>query len=252
MNAFGTSDNEVSHSSNVRAVILAGGKGVRLKPFTATFPKPLVPLGNTPIVEILIRRLIRYGITDIVLSLGHLAELIQAYFEHRQELRQHFTPQYFVEDEPLGTAGSLSQIPNLDRTFLAMNGDLLTDLDFNELINYHRQSNAALTIATHQREIKIDLGVLECDEAWRVVGYREKPKEYFSVSMGVYVYEPKVLKFIEPGKHLDFPELVLRLIAANERVCAMPTNCVWLDIGRPDDYAEAQALYETNPKGFLS
>jgi len=231
-------------ASGLKAVILAGGKGVRLRPFTASFPKPLVPLGDVPIIEVLMRRLIQFDITDITLMLGHLAELIKAYFFHRRDLTRRMTLHYIDEEEPTGTAGSLAFVPDLDETFFVMNGDVFTDLDFDELVAFHRQQRATLSIATHQRHVKIDLGVIDIDDNHRVVGYREKPQYGYDVSMGIYVYEPRVLKYIEQGEYLDFPDLVLRLLAAGEKVCAMTTECMWLDIGRPDDYARAQELFD--------
>jgi NDP-sugar pyrophosphorylase family protein len=235
---------EPGEAAGLRAIILAGGKGTRLQPFTVSFPKPLVPLGDTPVLEVLMRRLIFFGITDVTLTLGHLAELIKAYFDHRKQLRERLTTLTFVqEDTPTGTAGSLSLIPGLDNTFLVMNGDLLTDLDFDALVRFHRQQGAALTIATHQRDIKIDLGVLEIDADQRVIEYREKPTLSYRVSMGIYVYEPRVLGYIEHGQYLDFPDLVRRLLAAGESVRAYPADCLWLDIGRPDDYARAQEIF---------
>lgn len=237
-------------ASGLRAVILAGGRGVRLQPFTINFPKPLVPLGDTPILEVLIQRLISYGITDITLTLGHLAELVKAYFQHRRSLTGQIKLGYVEEDAPTGTAGSLVTVPGLDETFLVMNGDLLTDLDLHALVAFHRDSGAALTIATHKRHIKIDLGVLDFDADGRITAYREKPENTYHVSMGIYVYEPKVLTHIREGEFLDFPDLVLRLLAAGETVMSYPTDCMWLDIGRPDDYARAQALFETERERF--
>jgi NDP-sugar pyrophosphorylase family protein len=237
-------------AAGLRAVILAGGKGTRLMPFTVNFPKPLVPLGDTPVLEVLIRRLIRSGITDITLTLGHLAELVKAYFDHRRRLAREITLRYVEEEEPTGTAGSLALVPGLDQTFLVMNGDLLTNLDFNALVQFHRQQKAVLTIATHIRHVKIDLGVLEFDRDQRVTHYLEKPEATYYVSMGIYVYEPGVLKYIERGCYLDFPALVLRLLAEGERVCAYPTDCLWLDIGRPDDYARAQELFTEKREVF--
>ncbi len=230
-------------AAGLRAVILAGGKGTRLMPFTVNFPKPLVPLGDKPILEVLVARLLHFGITDITLTLGHLGELIKAYFHHRQQVTQRMTLRYVEEEEPTGTAGSLALVPGLTDTFLAMNGDLLTDLDLDALVDFHRTQQAQLTIATHARRVKIDLGVLEFDDAYRVTGYVEKPESTYRVSMGIYVYEPTVLRHIKRDEHLDFPDLVLRLLAAGERVCAYPADCLWLDIGRPDDYARAQELY---------
>ncbi|MBI5397718.1 MAG: NTP transferase domain-containing protein [Verrucomicrobia bacterium] len=229
-------------AAGLRAVILAGGKGTRLQPFTASFPKPLVPLGDKPVLEILIRRLLAHGINDVTLTLGHLAELIKAYFDHRQSLRQQLKLRYVHEEEPTGTAGSLALVPGLKRTFLAMNGDLLTNLDFHALVRFHRQQDAVLTIATHTRHVKVDLGVITLDRQHRIIAYHEKPESTYHVSMGVYVYEPRALRHIEHGRHLDFPALVQRLLDHGERVCAYTTDCLWLDIGRPDDYARAQEL----------
>ena len=237
-------------AKGMRAVILAGGKGVRLQPFTIVFPKPLVPLGDRPIIETLIERLIGFGITDITLTLGHLAELIKAYFQQRPLLTARAWLRYVEELEPTGTAGSLASVEGLDETFLVMNGDLLTDLDFDALVAFHRRHGAALTIAAHRRLVKIDLGVMECSNDYRVIGYNEKPELSYDVSMGIYVYEPKVLKLIPPGSYLDFPDLVLKLLASGEKVCAMSCDCLWLDIGRPDDYARAQEIHSKGGEGL--
>jgi NDP-mannose synthase len=238
-------------AAGMRAVILAGGKGTRLAPYTASFPKPLVPLGDVPILEILIRRLLQYGIADITITLGHLAELIMAYLQHRRSLSDQCTLRYVTEAQPSGTAGSLALVPSLDQTFLTMNGDLLTNIDFHALVEFHRAQNAILTIAVHKREVKIDLGVIEFNGGYNVARYLEKPRSTYNVSMGIYVYEPKVLQYIEPGQHLDFPDLVVKLLKAGERVCAFPCDCLWLDIGRPDDYAQAQQLFAANKETFI-
>src|SRR5262249_31008722 len=161
---------------------------------------PLMPLGDVPIIEVLMRRLVQFGITDITLALGHLAELIKAYFLHRRELTCQLSLQYLDEEEPTGTAGSLAFVQRLDDTFLVMNGDVLTDLDFDELVTFHRRHGAMLTIAAHERRVKVDLGVIDFDGNCRVTGYLEKPESKYHVSMGIYVYEPRVLDFIERGK----------------------------------------------------
>ena len=237
-------------AAGLRAVILAGGKGTRLQPFTVSFPKPLVPLGDQPVIEVLIRRLMTFGINDITLTLGHLAELVKAYFDHRKCLTKHLCLKFVDEEQPTGTAGSLSLVPGLDQTFLAMNGDLLTDLDFDALVRFHRQQGAILTVATHRRSVKVDLGVIEFDGLQRITNYVEKPTTNYHVSMGIYVYEPSALRYIQRGQHLDFPDLVLQLIRAGENVCAYSTDCQWLDIGRPDDYATAQRAFEEKAKEF--
>jgi NDP-sugar pyrophosphorylase family protein len=234
----------------MRAVILAGGRGTRLQPFTASFPKPLVPIGHTPVVEVLIKRLLRQGISDITLTLGHLAELVQAYFHQRKHLLSGLNLNYVIEPEPTGTAGSVALVGDLDDTFLVMNADLLTDLNFHDLVAFHRQNDAHLTIATQRRKVKIDLGVLEFDGSSQISDYFEKPEHSYFVSMGVYVYEPSVLRYIAPGEHLDFPDLVLRLLADKQRVSGYLTDCLWLDIGQPGDYARAQEKFEEHKERF--
>lgn len=234
----------------MKAVILAGGRGTRLYPFTVSFPKPLMPLGEIPVLEVLMNRLIQHGITDMTLCLGHLAGLIQAYLDQRKSLTSQVKLNYVIEDEPTGTAGSLSLVPNLDETFLALNGDLLTNIDIGELIAYHKKQNAILTIATHKRKVKIDLGVLEFNDESVITNYLEKPETTYHVSMGIYVYEPRVLSYIPKGAYLDFPNLVMKLIQANEKVVSYVTDCVWLDIGRPDDYARAQELFSQRREDF--
>src|ERR1700674_2834270 len=228
-------------AAGLRAIILAGGKGTRLAPYTANFPKPLMPLGDMPVVEVLIRRLAAYGITDITLTLGH-----------RRGLEDLVNLRFVEEDEPTGTAGSLALIDGLDQTFLTMNGDILTDLDFDDLIRFHREKGADLTIATHERRVKLDLGVIELDGDRRVRGYREKPESVHHVSMGIYVYEPRVLERIEKGVYLDFPSLVLKLLAEGRPVWSFVTDCLWLDIGRPDDYATAQQMFAESRETFMS
>lgn len=234
----------------MKAVILAGGRGTRLHPFTVSFPKPLMPLGEVPVLEVLMTRLIQHQITDMTLCLGHLAGLIQAYLDQNKKLTSQIKLNYVIENEPTGTAGSLSLVPGLDDTFLVLNGDLLTNIDLQALINYHKEQGAILTIATHKRKVKIDLGVLQFDEHSVVTNYLEKPETTYHVSMGIYVYEPRVLSYIPKGAYLDFPNLVMKLIAANEKVVSYVTDCVWLDIGRPDDYARAQELFSQNREDF--
>ncbi len=223
-----------------KAVILAGGRGRRLAPFTVAFPKPLVPVGDRAVLEILVRSLVRAGITEIVLAVDHLAELIMAYVAGHPELRDLARYRFVRDVKPSGTAGPLARIEGLDETFLVCNGDLLTGLDFEALVEHHRSSGATLTVAVHRKPVKLGLGVLDIDEGGRVTRYTEKPVLHYDVSMGVYVYEPRALGYITPGEYLDFPDLVTRLIDAGERVGAWRNDAYWLDIGNPDDYARAQ------------
>jgi len=219
----------------VRAVILAGGRGRRLAPYTTVLPKPLMPIGDVPIIEIVIRQLRHFGFKRITLAVGHLSELIDAYLRSRQGCFEDVELEFAYENQPTGTAGALGAIPGLDRTFLAMNGDILTDLDYSQLVAHHRRTGAALTIATARRRIKIDFGVIESDSTGRVRGYLEKPELDYSVSMGVYVYEPRVLAWIPKDGYLDLPDLVHCLLSHGERVGTYVWDGYWLDIGRPED-----------------
>jgi NDP-sugar pyrophosphorylase family protein len=233
----------------MKAIILAGGKGTRLAPYTIVFPKPLMPLDDIPILEVIIRQLSYYRFTDITMAVGHLAELIMAYFN--DGARFGVDIRYSKEPKPLGTAGPLALLPGLDETFMVMNGDVLTMLDFSALYRYHQQSGAIATIAMHKRSVKIDLGVIESDAQNLITGYIEKPTYHYQVSMGIYLFEPRVLQFIPPGERLDFPDLVLKLLAAGEKVHGYPYEGYWLDIGRPDDYAQAVEEFTRLRKQFI-
>jgi len=204
-----------------------------------------------PILEVLLRQLARQGFKDVTLTLGHLSDLIRAFIAQHKTLTEQLNISFVEEDVPTGTAGSLATVPNLNGTFLVMNGDVLTDLNFRDFCEDHQASGAALSIAAHSKKVKIDLGVLEADEDGRLVDYIEKPERAYTVSMGVYAYEPRVLDLIEPGTYLDFPDLVLRLLAAGETVRVYRNDAFWLDIGRPEDYALAQDIFENTPERFL-
>lgn len=227
----------------MKAVILAGGRGTRLAPYTDILPKPLVPVGDIPIVEIVIRQLIRHGFTDICLSVGHRAELIQTYVEQSGSKFRDANISFYREAEPLGTAGALALLPGLTETFLVVNGDILTTLDYHKLMDFHSSNGAQLTIATRMKEVRIDLGVIEA-AGTEVRNYIEKPVLTYQVSMGVYVYEPTVLPLIEKGRYLDFPDLVTILLRLGRPVAGYPASDYWLDIGRPEDYARAVSEFE--------
>jgi len=233
----------------MKAVILAGGKGTRLKPYTTVFPKPLVPVGDMPILEIILRQLAADGICDITMAVGHLAELIQAFFKDGSKFGVNID--YSMEDKPLGTAGPLSLIGNLDSDFLVMNGDVLSTIPYAALIKKHKSEKAICTIAVHKKDVNIDLGVLELDETSVVRGYIEKPTYNYTVSMGIYVFSPEVMRFIKKDEYLDFPDLVKLLIKKGEKVYAYQSKDYWLDIGRHDDYQQAVDEFETNRHLFL-
>ena len=225
------------------AVLLAGGKGTRLAPYTAVFPKPLVPIGQYPIMELIVRQLAAAGFNELVFSTGHLAELIEAYFFKHHLRERGVTIRFVREDKPLGTAGSLRLIDDLPPNFLVMNGDVFTTLDFGPMFMEHIASGATMTIATHRRHVKIQLGVLEREEE-RVTGYIEKPKYDYEASMGVYAYTDRAVSFIPENSYFDFPDLVQALIGAGEHVRCHLSEDDWLDIGNADDYAAAQEIFE--------
>ncbi len=226
----------------MKAVILAGGKGTRLTPYTKVLPKPLMPIGDMPILEILLRQLKRANFNEVVLTVGHMAHLLESFFQDGERLGLRI--KYSFEEQPLGTAGPLSLVQGLDDTFLVANGDILTTLDSRNLLESHRRSKAIATIATHTRQVRVDLGVIQFDGDQRVVGYQEKPTYNLQVSMGIYVFEPEVLRYIPHNQYLDFPDLVLKLVAAGERVMGYPFSGYWQDLGRPDDYEQAVQDFE--------
>jgi NDP-mannose synthase len=226
----------------MKAVVLAGGKGTRLAPYTKILPKPLMPIGDMPILEILLRQMKQAGIDEVVLTVGHLAELMQAFFQDGRRLGMNIC--YSFEDQPLGTAGPLSLIDGLDDTFMVTNGDVLTALDFQELIRYHRSSGAIATIASHCRKVRIDFGVIQTGPENQITGYIEKPTYDYMVSMGVYVFEPRILSYIPHNQYLDFPNLVLKMIAAGEKVASFPFDGYWMDLGRVSDYEQAIQDFE--------
>jgi NDP-sugar pyrophosphorylase family protein len=234
---------------DVRAVILAGGKGTRLRPYATSFPKPLMPIGDMPILEIVLRQLKWFGFRKITLSVNHLAELIRTFCGDGTKWGLELS--YCMEDQPLGTAGSLGLVENLTDPFLVMNGDLLTTLDYGALVHSHAHSGACATIGVFPREVKIDFGVLELDEQGRLVAYKEKPRFEYLVSMGVNVFSLAALDFIPRGQRLDIPTLMMTLKAAGRVVSTFRSACEWLDIGRPDDYEEATEHFEKARDQYL-
>lgn len=233
----------------MKAVVLAGGKGTRLAPYTKILPKPLMPIGDMPILEVLICQMKRYGIEEIILTVGHLAELLRSFFQDGSRLG--IPIRYSFEEEPLGTAGPLAQVGGLESTFLVSNGDVLTTLDIRALIDFHKSEGAAATIAMHQRTVNIDLGVIRLNGRNEVVDYIEKPKYDYDVSMGIYVFEPAVLEYIPRGCYMDFPDLVLKLLETGHRVLGFPFDGYWQDLGRKDDYEQATADFERMRSEFL-
>ena len=230
-----------------RAVVLAGGMGTRLRPYTTVLPKPLMPVGDRPILDIVVRQLTSAGFDRITMATGYLAELIEVFFRNGE--KYGIPIDYFREEEPLGTVGALAMIEGLadGDDFLVMNGDVLTDIDYAGLLEEHKASDAAATIATTTRDVQVELGVLvfgDSEDRTRLTGYMEKPKVRYEASMGIYCFSPRVLGQIEKGKPLDFPNLILKLIKAGETVRAWESDDYWLDIGRHDDYEAALDEFE--------
>jgi NDP-mannose synthase len=233
----------------MKAVILAGGKGTRLAPYTRILPKPLMPIGDMPILEVLLRQMKRAGIEDIILTVGHLAHLIRTFFLDGEQWGMRIS--YSYEECPLGTAGPLSLIDGLNSTFLVTNGDVLTTLDLQDLLAFHKSQGGIATIAVHRRQVKIDLGVVQWNGNNTLSGYIEKPTYDYTVSMGIYVFEPRVLQYIPHNRYLDFPDLVLKMIAAGERVSGYAFDGYWMDLGRPDDYEQAAEDFDQMRAQFL-
>jgi NDP-sugar pyrophosphorylase family protein len=233
----------------MRAIILAGGKGRRLQPYTITFPKPMVPVGDMPILEIVVRQLKNSGFTHITLAVGHLAELLMAYFQDGS--RWGVRIDYSREEEPLGTSGPLLLIGDLPENVLVMNGDILTTLDYAELLRFHLRTKAMLTIACHRCNTRVDLGVIEFDGRMQVTGYREKPTIPYDASMGIYVFNRRALEDFAPGTYIDLPTVVQKLIEKERIVKVYLSDTVWLDIGRPSDYEVASIQFQAMKDLFL-
>ena len=228
----------------MQAIILAGGKGTRLRPYTTILPKPLMPIDDRPILELVLRLLKKHNISDIYITLGYLGHLIKAVFGDGKSLGLNIF--YSTEEKPLGTAGPVSLIRDqLEDVFLLMNGDILSDIDLTELIKFHKERNALMTLAVHKRTVHIDYGVLQIDEKSILQKYVEKPTLSYDVSMGINVLSRKALDFLNPGERCDIPELAMKILAKYpDGVHCYQTNAYWLDIGRQDDYQKAVDDFE--------
>jgi len=239
--------------ARVRIAILAGGKGTRLAPYTSVLPKPLMPVGDRAILEIVLGQLASTGFKRVTLCVGYLSHLIRAVVDDGG--RHGLEISYVQESNPIGTAGPLKLIDALDNTFIAMNGDILTTLDYGDMLRAHRAGGNALTIATHVRTVAIDYGVLHLAESTdrlaEVTKYDEKPEFSMAVSMGIYAVEPEALEYIPDGDYFDFPDLVQALLREGQPVGAYRFDGYWLDIGRHEDYVEATKAWESSEHSFL-
>lgn len=231
-----------------RAVILAGGKGTRLRPYTVVLPKPLMPIGEYPILEVIIRQLVMAGFDHITLAVNHQAEIIKAFFLNGE--RWGIRIDYSLEDQPLGTMGPLKLIKDLPDNFLVMNGDILSDLDYAEFYEAHALKSEIFTISSYVREQLVDYGVLDV-QSDLLTGLREKPRMQYEVSMGVYMVSRRALEFVPANAAYGFDQLMHDLIAAKQRIAVRKFGGYWLDIGRPDDYAAAIDVFEQDSSRFL-
>jgi NDP-mannose synthase len=232
-----------------RAVILAGGKGTRLRPYTVVLPKPLMPIGEFPILEVIIRQLVQHGFDHVTLAVNHQAEIIRAFFQ--DGAKWGIKIDYSLEDKPLSTMAPLRLIKDLPENFLVMNGDILTDLSFSDLYEEHVGKNNIFTISSHVREQRIDYGVLEKNAEGYLSGFREKPKSRYLVSMGVYMASRRIMKYIPEDTIYGFDHLMLDLIAAKQPASVREFDGYWLDIGRPDDYMQAIEEFDQMKPRFL-
>ena len=226
----------------MRAVILAGGKGTRLRPYTVVLPKPLMPIGEYPIIEVVVRQLVYYGFKHITMAVNHQADIIKAFFGTGQ--KWNIEIDYSMEDQPLSTMGPLKLINDLPDDFLIINGDILTDLDFYEFYSHHVSHQNIFTVSSCQREQKSEYGVLEIKNEHELVGFKEKPVIKFDVSMGVYMANKKILEYIPAGRPYGFDQLMIDLINSKNPASVKRFDGYWLDIGRPDDYVRAIEEFE--------
>ena len=237
----------------MKAVILAGGKGTRLRPYTHVLPKPLMPLGEDdpmPIIEVVLRQLVRFGFLDVTIITGYLTELIETFCGDGRKFGAKIS--YLREVAPLGTAGGLTLVKQPDEPVLVINGDILTTLDYGSMFDFHRSRGASATIASYPREVKIDFGVLQFgDDPHVLTGYQEKPEYSFQVSMGVYILEPHAWEYLEPGQAVTMPELLEAMRRTGKSVHCYRQKCYWLDIGRHDDYATANEIFDSRRTAFL-
>jgi NDP-sugar pyrophosphorylase family protein len=233
-----------------RAVILAGGKGTRLRPYTVVLPKPLMPIGDYPILEVVIRQLGAHGFGHITIAVNHQAELIKAFCGDGSRWKLHID--YSLEDEPLGTMGPLRLIKDLPGHFLVMNGDILTDLDFSEFHAQHSTESRLFTISSHRREQRADYGVLVSDARGKLRDFQEKPVTSFEVSMGIYMVSREILDFVPASGPYGFDDLMRDLLRAGRAVDVKPFDGYWLDIGRADDYMRAIEEFGSMKGRFLN
>ena len=231
------------------AVIQAGGKGTRLQPYTFVMPKPLMPVGDLPVLEILLRWLRRWGIKRTIITTGYLGHLIRSLCSNGYNFDLDIS--FSQEPEPLGTLGGLSLIEaELDETFVTVNGDLITDLNLREFIAYHRSHGGLITVGVTEKNFKVDLGVLDTNEGI-VSNFREKPTMRFKASMGIYCMEPGILRLIPKGVPFGFDDLMNEMLSQQMPIHVFEHRGLWWDIGREDDFRHAQSVFTKEYKSIV-
>ena len=234
----------------MQAVLMAGGKGTRLRPFTNVLPKPLVPIGEISIIEMVLRQLHYYGFRKIIICVGHKAELIMAVLGNGDKLGLDII--YHKEDKPLGTIGAISQIEELEENFLVMNGDICTNLNFREFYDIHLMNDAVATICGYARQGKIEFGVLEVDESeGEIVGFEEKPTYNYLVSMGVNAFHKAVIDLIPKGGYFGFDDMMQKLLMKKIDIKYYNFDGLWYDVGSVDDYEVMLQDFNLNPEAYL-
>jgi NDP-sugar pyrophosphorylase family protein len=235
----------------MKAVILASGKGTRLLPYTRVLPKPLLPVGETPMLAILIRQLAYYGFNEQIITVHHLGDLIELFVERFQRCLPGTRLKTVRQHKLMGTVGGVSALPGLDEPFLVVNADLLTTINYADFLEYHRQCGGLLTVGIHPHRTRLAFGVLDVQADGQILGYREKPEVEYPISMGIYGCDPALLAYIPPDDYLDAPDLVNRLVADRQKVVGYKSDAYWLDMGRPDDFTRAQEEFEAHRAEFL-
>ena len=230
-------DIAVDARPELSAVIMAGGFGKRLMPLTENMPKPMLPVGDRPVLERTIRQLRRSGIRDVSMTTHYLGDHIEDHFGDGEGFGVRIN--YAIEDQPLGTAGGLRLIERPVGPFVVINGDILTGVPFDKMLGYHRENEAELTVGVRRYVIDVPFGVVECD-GFRVTELREKPSLAFFINAGIYLLEPRAWDSIPEGVHFDMTDLIKVLLDEGRTVASFPIIEYWLDIGRPEDYQRAQ------------
>ena len=237
----------------MQALVLAGGRGTRLAPYTLVLPKPMLPIGGEPIIYTIVTQLARYGFNDIIVSLGYLGELIEVYFKAEENVPSGCTIRFVRETTPLGTAGAIGLIEDLADDFLVINGDILTSLDFREVFAYHREQESTMTVAVGVKEIKLNVGIVKMDDANRVLSIEEKPTYRFNDSMGIYVCNRQVLEYMVPDVRIDATDLMEQLIRDSHAVHGYRNDedYYWIDIGQHAEFENASRIFAENRDKFF-